>query len=121
MGRKKTVIDWDFVNDKLEKHWDGVTISDALGISFSTLERHVIEKYKMGFGEFKHSKRAKMRDILKEKQIELALDGDKTMLVWLGKQYLDQSDKRESKVEQDTTVSGFTVKFEDFANNPDND
>jgi len=30
---------------------------------------------------------------LKRKQVEVALAGNTTMLIWLGKQYLDQSDK----------------------------
>lgn len=31
---------------------------------------------------------------LRRKQFQMAVDGDKTMLVWLGKQYLDQRDKQ---------------------------
>lgn len=38
------------------------------------------------------SARGKMS--LRRKQFELALEGDKSMLVWLGKNYLDQTDQR---------------------------
>jgi hypothetical protein len=38
-------------------------------------------------------KRAELRCKLRKKQIELVLGGDRTMLVWVGKQYLGQSDK----------------------------
>ena len=36
-----------------------------------------------------------MRMKLAQKQFELAMDGNVTMLVWLGKQYLGQTDKQE--------------------------
>lgn len=39
--------------------------------------------------------RASLKQSLKRKQIELALEGNTTMLVWLGKQYLNQKDKHE--------------------------
>ncbi len=35
---------------------------------------------------------------LKRKQVEMALAGDRTMLVWLGKNYLGQSDKLDTKL-----------------------
>jgi hypothetical protein len=35
--------------------------------------------------------------------MELALAGDRTMLIWLGKQYLGQSDKQETGI-HDRTV-----------------
>ena len=38
--------------------------------------------------------RADLAARLKKKQVELALNGDTTLLIWLGKQYLDQSDKQ---------------------------
>lgn len=35
---------------------------------------------------------------LRRKQMEMALAGDRTMLVWLGKQYLGQADKMDSRI-----------------------
>jgi hypothetical protein len=46
--------------------------------------------------------RTRMVQSLKRKQYELAMAGDKTMLIWLGKQYCGQSDK----VEQQTSTRG---------------
>jgi hypothetical protein len=43
---------------------------------------------------------------LRRKQQEKAMDGNVTMLIWLGKQRLGQAEKTESKVEQkDVTVT----------------
>ena len=39
--------------------------------------------------------RAELRKRLRKAQINLALSGNATMLIWLGKQYLEQSDKNE--------------------------
>lgn len=45
------------------------------------------------------SARGKMS--LRRKQFELALEGDKSMLVWLGKNYLDQTDQKRKPAEGD--------------------
>ena len=51
--------------------------------------------YEKGFGRLKIS--------LRRQQIEAAKGGNVTMLIWLGKQLLDQSDKREVKEEATVT------------------
>ena len=50
---------------------------------------------------------------LRRKQVELALEGNATMLIWLGKQYMGQSDK------QDIDIGGEPVKL--VINRPDGD
>ena len=46
---------------------------------------------------------ANLRQSLRSKQVKLALSGHPAMLIWLGKQYLGQSDKQDQKSE--TTVN----------------
>ncbi len=48
--------------------------------------------------------REKLKVSLRRKQYELAINGDKTMLIWLGKQYLSQTDRQTV----DANVSGVT-------------
>ncbi|MEW5918527.1 MAG: hypothetical protein AB1762_19145 [Gemmatimonadota bacterium] len=48
---------------------------------------------KMGFAEYVATKSLKGRVSLRRKQMQLALQGDRTMLVWLGKNLLCQKDK----------------------------
>ena len=50
-----------------------------------------IRAYKRGFGEVKRS--------LRRCQIETALNGNPALLIWLGKNLLDQTDKIDSKQE----------------------
>lgn len=72
----------------------GQEIADVLDVSYDTLERRVKEVYQISFADYikKHSANGKMS--LRRKQHEVAMNGNTTMLVWLGKQYLGQTDKQ---------------------------
>lgn len=76
----------------------GEEIAHVLNISYDTLERRVKEKYKVSCAEHikKHSAMGKMS--LRRKQYEVAKGGNVSMLIWLGKQYLNQTDKKEDNV-----------------------
>ena len=68
-------------------------IASDLGVDLRTLQRKrdFAAVYKRGMDKGCLS--------LRHKQFNLAKAGDKTMLVWLGKQLLGQSDKREIKAD----------------------
>lgn len=57
-------------------------IADLLGTSPQTLKRHLIHEIQAG--------RADRRMSLRRKQTEVAMKGDRTMLIWLGKVELGQ-------------------------------
>lgn len=44
-------------------------------------------------------KRSRMRTRLRRAQLRLAMDGNVTMLIWLGKQYLGQADHPASRID----------------------
>jgi hypothetical protein len=74
----------------------GCTMEESaaiLGCSLSTIDRNFSEAHRAGRNNMLHALRAK--------QIELALKGNVTMLIFLGKAYLGQYDYQriESKVE----------------------
>jgi hypothetical protein len=46
--------------------------------------------------------RAELRQRLREAQIKCAMKGDRAMLIWLGKQYLDQTDRMTNDTNFDT-------------------
>jgi hypothetical protein len=96
-GRPKVSIDWKKVDKLLEAGANGVSIASVIGVCPDTIYRMCEKKWKMTFSAYAQSKRAVGLDMLKVKQYQTAMQGDKTMLVWLGKQYLGQSDKMESK------------------------
>lgn len=78
-------------------------IGAVIGCSVDTLERRFAEIIEKGRENGKMS--------LKRKQYEIAMGGNVTMLIWLGKQHLGQTNKEEFKHEypNPTIIKG---KFE---------
>lgn len=66
--------------------------------SADTIERWCKRTYNERFAEIIKSKAGRTKASLRRKQIELALTGDKVMLIWLGKQHLDQRDKHDTEI-----------------------
>lgn len=62
-----------------------------------TLETHVKAHYGLPFKEVFARKRGKGKVSLRRRQFQAALEGDTSMMIFLGKQYLDQADKKEIK------------------------
>lgn len=96
MGRRKAKIDWDKVDRMLMAGCDGMEISSFLGMHYNTFYNRVKSDKKCDFSEYSQAKRSAGDSLLKMKQMDVAMTGDKSMLIWLGKQRLGQSDKKES-------------------------
>lgn len=110
MGRPKIEIDWDEFNKLCNMQCTLVEIAGWFDCSEDTIERRVKEKYEITFAEHYKKKSAKGKISLRRKQTDIALNGNVTMLIWLGKQYLDQSDKREETLKTDDE-KGLTINF----------
>jgi len=110
MARPKAVIDWNKVDKYLQAQCDGVGIAGLLGIDVQTLYRRCNEDNKVGFAEYSAIKKAEGVELLKAKQYQVAMEGDKTMLVWLGKQYAGQRDKIDNEHQGDIRIN---VKYEE--------
>lgn len=72
--------------------------AEKLGMSVSTLEQKIKTKHDMTFQEYKHKKQELIRRNIMKKQYEVAMTGNVTMLIWLGKQWLNMSDRVEQVV-----------------------
>lgn len=70
-----------------------VDIAEAFGIDRDTVAAMVRREKGVGFSAYKDQKAGHGRAHLLAKQMELAMAGDKTMLIWLGKNLCGQSDK----------------------------
>lgn len=99
MGRKKIEIDWQVVDNYLMAGADGTEVAAAIGINPETLYDRCVEVHKTDFSDYKATKRAKGDSLIRVKQYDLAVKGDRSMLVWLGKNRLGQSDKKEIRQE----------------------
>ena len=69
-----------------------VEIAEFLGCSVDVLERR--------FADVLRKKRVSMRLRLRRAQLRLAMEGNVTMLIWLGKQYLGQTDRPVAEYER---------------------
>jgi len=95
-GRKKITISWSRVDRALIAGASGVQVAAMLGIHYNTLAAKCKEEKNCDFSEYLRQKREKGNEMLLSKQFEEAMSGDRGMLIWLGKQRLNQSDKREN-------------------------
>jgi len=112
VSAKKIIIDWDKVDEYLKAQCSGSGIAEILGIHENTLYDHCKVDKGMEFMAYSMKKKSEGKELLRKKQVEVALEGDKVMLIWLGKQYLDQAEKTESKNEHDFT-KGIRIGFDD--------
>jgi hypothetical protein len=94
VGRPRIQIDWKKFDDLCADQCTLREIASAFDCSEDTIERAVKRTYKVNFAEYFSLKRCRGFISLRRKQMELALSGDKTMLIWLGKQYLGQAEKQ---------------------------
>lgn len=69
-----------------------------MDVSVDTLERWTRRTYRRRFAEVFNEKRAGGKASLRRNQWKLS-ETNPTMAIWLGKQYLEQTDKQEQKVE----------------------
>jgi DNA-binding CsgD family transcriptional regulator len=76
-------------------------IAEALGFDDSTLKRK--------FENFLTKGKANLKQRLKRKQIDVALGGNVSMLIWLGKQYLGQADKLDENGEFEIVINRKTI------------
>ena len=110
MGRPKIEIDWDQFNKLCSLHCTLEEIAGFFDCSADTIERRVKDKYDITFAEQYVKKSAKGKISLRRKQREVAEAGNVTMLIWLGKQYLKQSDKNE-QVHSTKDTEGLIINF----------
>lgn len=103
---------WDMLDKLVIFSPDGEYCAEQLGVSYDTLMRRIQEKYDCSFAEYRNKKKEVMRVNLFKKQYDVAMTGNVSMLIWLGKNELGQSDKQESKVSH----SGMSITFEKDGN-----
>lgn len=115
--RKKTVnqpkirsprnkpIDWKKVENLIVHGCSGVQIAATLGMHPETLYDRCLKENKRHYSEYSHEFWEKGNAQLHAKQFQMAMKGDKTLMVWLGKNRLKQSDKIESTVDAKVEVS----------------
>ena len=105
-GRPLIAINWKQVDQMCAIHCTGDEQAAILEISYDTLNRACKRDKKMSFADYFRQKSAGGKMSLRRRQYSEAMEGNTTMLVWLGKNWLDQTDKQEIHQEVvNTTVN----------------
>lgn len=95
MGRPKKEFRWDLFDKLCAFPMTCEDISSLMDIHISTISRTVMKETGITFEEYKYKKQSKLRMTLLQKQIEVATAGSIPMLIFLGKNYLNQHDGRQ--------------------------
>lgn len=103
-GRPKIKIDWKEVDKYLICGCSGAQVAASLGICDDTLFKRCIEEKKMNFSDYSAKKRQKGNALLHATQFQVARSGNTSMLIWLGKQRLEQKENPQSAEKFDGTL-----------------
>ena len=95
MARPLTDIDWQQVDKMCEIHCTGEEQASILGVDYDTLNAACKRDKGIGFSDYFKQKSSGGKMSLRRRQYTSAMDGNTTMLVWLGKNWLGQSDMPE--------------------------
>lgn len=99
-GRPQFPIDWEIVDGMCAIQCTGLEIAGVLGCSYNTLVRAVKREKELTFEDYFAQKSVEGKVSLRRKQYDTALEGNTTMLIWLGKQWLGQTNRNESSIKQ---------------------
>ena len=98
MGRPQAPIDWDQVNEMCRIHCTAQEICAVTGISDDTFLRRCKKEHGMTFAEYIENHRADGKASLRRTQVLAAQTGSVPMMIWLGKNWLDQRDRTEQEI-----------------------
>lgn len=88
-------------------------------VSHDTLERRIYDRTGLSFASYREQKGGMGRINLRRKQYQVAMSGNVAMLIWLGKQWLKQSERVEVEPAQPTEplTLNAPMTFEQFCVN----
>jgi hypothetical protein len=111
MGRKRKVIDWELVEKLCHIHCTEREIAHMVDCDINTLHINCQQDNFLTFSEFYAKYSAFGNRSLRRAQFHKALSGSATMQIWLGKQWLNQSDKINEDNEDNDNC--FTLNYRD--------
>lgn len=109
MPQPKKKFSWEELNALLQFKVSMVFVADYLGVSIDTIRRRIKEEHDMTFTEYHELRISRTATKLQQKAIEMALKGDRTMLIFALKNLAKWADKIENKSE--VIAEGIKVNF----------
>jgi len=110
VGRPLKVINWEEVDKLIALQCTRDEIASFIGVDETTLKDAIRREHGLDFPSYFALKRGAGKASLRRRQFESALEGNATMLIWLGKQWLGQTDKIETKTELSAEIK--STEFE---------
>jgi len=112
-------VSWEQVDSMCGIQCTGEEISAVLGCDYDTLASACKREKECSFSDYIAQKRSSGRMSLRRKQYSTAMEGNATMLVWLGKNWLSQSDKLDTtssdgSMSPPTTINLVAKEFENL-------
>lgn len=108
-GRPKIDLDLEQLADYVSIFCTKEECAKLMGCSEDTIDRRLKEETGEGFAAFFEKHSADGKSSLRRAQLKAARNGNATMLVWLGKQYLGQKDDQTLNVRQMEPVTGIEI------------
>ena len=105
IGRPLKEIDWHQFDKLCEIQCTLREIAAWFECSEDTIERAVLREFKQSFAEHYDQKAVKGKISLRRKQFQVAMSGDRVLLIWLGKQLLNQTEKQHVVTTDETEKS----------------
>jgi len=110
IGRPAKIIDWAKVDDLLIAGCTGAEVASYFDMHPNTFYDRVMDKHGICFTEYSTKKKKTGESILRAHQYAKALgitkEGDNTLLIWLGKQRLQQRETPEAAEATDAELKG---------------
>jgi hypothetical protein len=89
LGRPRKIFDESKIIELVSKGFTNEYVADYFGCHVDTLYSNYSDALRKG--------KVSRNSCLQAKQLENAMAGNPTLLIWLGKQWLEQTDKTEMK------------------------
>lgn len=95
---KQESINWELVNSALQAGCSGREIAAKLGMIDETLQRACRKKFGVMFSEYALAQKQNGDLLLKMKMFQLAMNGDKNMLIFLAKTRLGMAEEHKIEI-----------------------
>lgn len=98
-GPKIIQIDWQEFDKLCYMQCTAIEIAAWFNCSVDTIENRVKQEHGVKFSDYYAEKKQAGKISLRRAQFQAAtVKGNISMMIWLGKQYLDQKDKQETEI-----------------------
>lgn len=105
-------FDWNILDALMQFKVTKAFVADYMGVSEKTVERKIKSQFKMTFVEYNNLKMSRTGYKLQQKAIEMALNGNTSMMIFALKNLAKWSDKMEEDISGEVSVTVKNFKMD---------